>query len=291
MTHTVCVKLAPILTAERWDDPKWMRPDRVFYWPGSLKLIPRRPTPIVRDHDMDDVIGTVSELFTMPFTDGEWIVARGVIDNPPSWLQPHRTKASVGYWNVHSTPHINGSTRITSAIVQEVSLLRDLTPAEPLAEVALLQRIVLAAEQYMLTELPEFTLDDERVRRVPDPDDYLLYPEWRKGGRVYRANPKQPMPRQTIHRWWYEHLQRAGLVGEDVERGMNMHRARHTFATELRRDAGDLGVVQRMLGHSDIHTTEAFYGHYDLTDLEVAMEAFARRDAKIPTDRPPTPHG
>ena len=32
-----------------------------------------------------------------------------------------------------------------------------------------------------------------------------------------------------------------------------------------------------MLGHSDIHTTEAFYGHYDLTDLEAAMEAFARR--------------
>ena len=140
MTHTVCVKLAPVLTVERWDDPKWMRPDRVFYWPGSLKLIPRQPTPIVRDHDMDDVIGTVTELLTMPFTDGEWIVARGVIDDPPSWLRQYRTKASVGYWNVHSTPHINGSTRITSALVQEVSLLRDLTPAEPLAEVALLQR-------------------------------------------------------------------------------------------------------------------------------------------------------
>ena len=135
MSHNISIKLAPILTAERWDDPKWMRPDRVFYWPGSLKLIPRQPTPIVRDHHMDDMIGTVTELFTMPFTDGEWIVARGVVDNPPSWLQPHRTKASVGYWNVHSTPHINGSTRITTALVQEISLLRDLTPAEPLAEV------------------------------------------------------------------------------------------------------------------------------------------------------------
>jgi integrase len=91
--------------------------------------------------------------------------------------------------------------------------------------------------------------NDERVRRVPAPDDYLLYPEWRKHGRVYKANPRQPMPRQTIHRWWYERLQRAGLVAKDVERGMNMHRARHTFATELRRDVGDLGVVQRMLGH------------------------------------------
>ena len=64
----------------------------------------------------------------------------------------------------------------------------------------------------------------------------------------------------------------------------------HTFATELRRDAGDLGVVQRMLGHSDIHTTEALYGHYDLSDLEAAMEAFANRDAGIPADRPADPH-
>ena len=89
---------------------------------------------------------------------------------------------------------------------------------------------------------------DERVRRVPDPDDYLLYPEWRKGGRVYRANPKQPMPRQTIHRWWYEHLQRAGLVAKDVARGMNMHRARHTFATELRRDTAILALFSGCLG-------------------------------------------
>jgi site-specific recombinase XerD len=58
---------------------------------------------------------------------------------------------------------------------------------------------------------------------------------------------------------------------------MNMHRARHTFATELHRTSGvDLGDVQHMLGHSDIHTTEAYYGHYDLSDLERAMEQFSR---------------
>ena len=50
-----------------------------------------------------------------------------------------------------------------------------------------------------------------------------------------------------------------------VEAGLNMHRARHTFATELRRDSKDLGVVQRMLGHSSVNTTEEYYGHYDLT--------------------------
>jgi integrase len=32
-----------------------------------------------------------------------------------------------------------------------------------------------------------------------------------------------------------------------------------------------------MLGHEDIHTTETYYGHYDLSDLERAMEQFASR--------------
>lgn len=35
--------------------------------------------------------------------------------------------------------------------------------------------------------------------------------------------------------------------------------------------------MQHTLGHEDVSTTEAFYGHYDLTDLEAAMEKFARR--------------
>jgi len=131
-------------------------------------------------------------------------------------------------------------------------------------------RIVRAARLYVRTPL-------RHVGRLPEPDDYLIYPEWRKKGRVYHAYPKRKMPGQSLHRWWYEHLQRAGLVAEDVERGMNMHRSRHTFATELRREVGDIGVVQHTLGHEDVSTTEAFYGHYDLTDLEKAMERFARR--------------
>lgn len=132
-------------------------------------------------------------------------------------------------------------------------------------------RIVLATEEYLLAELPA------PVSRQPEPDDYLVYSEHRNKYGVYKATPKKPMPDQTLHNWWYRHLRRAGLVGQDVTRGMNMHRARHTFATELRRTEGvDLGDVQHMLGHSDIHTTEAFYGHYDLSDLERAMERFTK---------------
>jgi site-specific recombinase XerD len=130
-------------------------------------------------------------------------------------------------------------------------------------------RFILVFEEYLMTPL-------RHLERLPEPDDYLVYSEWRKNGKIYNAKPKQPMPRQSLHRWWYEHLQRAGLVDADVQRGMNMHRARHSFATALRKDVGDLGVVQRMLGHSDVSTTERFYGHYDLSDLEQAMEHFSK---------------
>jgi site-specific recombinase XerD len=143
-------------------------------------------------------------------------------------------------------------------------------------------RIVLTAEEYLLTPLHE-TRDGELVERAPAPEDFLLHREWRKGGKLYRAFPREPMPSQTLHRWWYRLLQRAELVERDVERGMNLHRARHTFATELRRTPGvDLGHVQHMLGHTDIHTTEAYYGHYELTDLERAMEQFAKGRSNDP---------
>jgi hypothetical protein len=69
-------------------------------------------------------------------------------------------------------------------------------------------------------------------------------------------------------------LEQAGLVGHGVRAGLNMHRARHTFATELRRVAG-VEAASQALGHSDLSTTLGIYGHQDPRDLERAMEAFA----------------
>jgi integrase/recombinase XerC len=140
-------------------------------------------------------------------------------------------------------------------------------------------RIVLEIERYMLEPLP-------LVGRTPEPDDFLLYPEKRTAGaRLLAAYPKRRMSGPTIHRWWYRHAEAAGLVGAGMTSGLNMHRARHTFATELRRVA-DIGAASQALGHSDISTTAAIYGHYDLSDLERAMEALARsrREREEPAD-------
>jgi integrase/recombinase XerC len=144
-------------------------------------------------------------------------------------------------------------------------------------------RIVLAAEEWLLDEL-------EGVGRQPEPEDYLLYPEKRTPDRrVYWADPKKRCATNTVHRWWYRMLEQAGVVSHGVRSGLNMHRARHTFATDLRRVAG-IEAASQALGHTDLATTLGIYGHQDITDLERAMEAFARRPSVPPAD-PEEPHG
>jgi integrase/recombinase XerC len=141
-------------------------------------------------------------------------------------------------------------------------------------------RLVLELEHYMLEPLPY-------LKRPPEADDFLLYPEKRtEGGRILSTYPKRRMSGPTVHRWWYRHLQAAELVGGGMTSGLNMHRARHNFATDLRRVA-DLGAASQALGHSDLSTTASIYGHYDLSDLERAMEALAkaqRADEKEPAE-------
>jgi integrase len=140
-------------------------------------------------------------------------------------------------------------------------------------------RIVMALKAYLGEPL-------DFVGRRPEPDDYLLYPEKRTPDRrVYWAEPKKSCAPNTVHRWWYRMLEQAGLVGHGVRSGLNMHRARHTFATELRRVAG-VEAASQALGHSDLSTTLGIYGHQDQRDLERAMEAFAEaREAEDAASR------
>ena len=56
--------------------------------------------------------------------------------------------------------------------------------------------------------------------------------------------------------------------GIDVE--MTPHTLRHTFATRLRKKEADLRVIQTLLGHKNLSTTQ-IYTWVDREDLEKAV--------------------
>jgi hypothetical protein len=129
------IKIAPIVSTERVNDPTWTRPGRVLFWSGSLSFLPGRSTiPLVIDHDVSRQVGTVHDLFTMDWIDGPWICARATLDNPPGWLKPYTTRASFGRLDVSE------SERVSRAFVKEVTLCLATEPNEPGAELVSLKR-------------------------------------------------------------------------------------------------------------------------------------------------------
>lgn len=56
----------------------------------------------------------------------------------------------------------------------------------------------------------------------------------------------------------------------DIEVEMTPHTLRHTFATRLRKKGADLRVIQTLLGHKNLSTTEVYTG-VDREDLEKAV--------------------
>lgn len=66
---------------------------------------------------------------------------------------------------------------------------------------------------------------------------------------------------------------KAGLID------FRLHDTRHTTATRLLRDSGNLKLVQRLLRHEDI-TTTVKYAHADIRDLRSAMERLTKSRKK-----------
>ena len=75
-----------------------------------------------------------------------------------------------------------------------------------------------------------------------------------------------------------------------IRKQVSPHTFRHSFATHLMESGADIRVVQEMLGHSSVSTTE-IYTHLDQGYLREQMEKFhpgtSRRDAHPRAGPPP----
>jgi integrase/recombinase XerD len=95
--------------------------------------------------------------------------------------------------------------------------------------------------------------------------------EEREGGPLFVGRGGKPLTRTAF---WYELRTWAREAG--VHKPISPHVLRHSFATHLLKGGADLRVVQEMLGHSDISTTQ-IYTHLDRDAIKKAHRKFHPR--------------
>lgn len=81
----------------------------------------------------------------------------------------------------------------------------------------------------------------------------------------------RPLTRMGIWKILRKYVDRAGL-----EKHVTPHTLRHTFATHLLKGGADLAVVQELLGHADVSTTQ-IYTHVDRSYLQEVHRSFHPR--------------
>jgi integrase/recombinase XerD len=90
-------------------------------------------------------------------------------------------------------------------------------------------------------------------------------------GKLLLSRTGRPLERVAIWQLVKRHAKSAGLAR------VYPHVLRHSFATHLLAGGADLRVVQELLGHADIATTE-IYTHVDRSRLKAVHEQFHPRE-------------
>lgn len=85
---------------------------------------------------------------------------------------------------------------------------------------------------------------------------------------------RYPVTYEDMKTQWRRHVK--GKLSLDLR----FHDNRHTRATRLLRETGNLKIVQRLLGHADIDTTSRFYAHVTLDDVRAALDRHTKSRQK-----------
>jgi site-specific recombinase XerD len=118
----------------------------------------------------------------------------------------------------------------------------------------------------------------DKERELPVPKDLAdllqayvseVRPQYANGcDRLLASYTGAPLLTSSLRKSFKRYAQRAGIRGTP-------HTLRHSFATEFIRQGGSVFVLQHMLGHEDLETTER-YVH--VVSLEDKADALARMD-------------
>jgi integrase/recombinase XerD len=160
------------------------------------------------------------------------------------------------------------------------------------AMIELLYASGLRISELANARLENFNFDERMVRVTGKGNKTRLVPVGRKACEALAAylsteRPKMVKPRSsseiflsergtklTTARIWQivkKHAKRAGL-----EKNVYPHLLRHSFATHLLSNGADLRIIQEMLGHADISTTQV-YTHVDQQRLKAVHRQFHPR--------------
>jgi integrase/recombinase XerD len=160
------------------------------------------------------------------------------------------------------------------------------------AMIELLYASGLRISELANARLENFNFEERVVRVTGKGNKTRLVPVGRKACEALRAylsaeRPKLVKPRSsseiflsergtklTTARIWQivkKHAKRAGL-----EKNIYPHLLRHSFATHLLSNGADLRIIQEMLGHADISTTQV-YTHVDQQRLKAIHRQFHPR--------------
>ena len=112
------------------------------------------------------------------------------------------------------------------------------------------QRLVPISER-AIAEIMDYLVDRAEIEIKPGDEDYLFV----------SAHLRKRMSRITMFHIIKELAQQAGIT-----KNISPHTLRHSFATHLLEGGANLRVIQSMLGHEDIGTTE-IYTHIDAQRL------------------------